>query len=249
MGPVCYGWPEDGPPPRAQTTMGTLVGWLLGLVSGVRHAFEPDHVAAVSTLAAGVKSKRRAVSFALTWGLGHAAMLFVVGGFLLTFRSEMPARVSDLFELIVAFALVVLGVRALVQARRRGGSATPHAHVHDGHRHHHGGEEEHVHIRRWTLARGPLIVGFLHGLAGSGAIAALALARYANVAGGLVFLALYGAGAAFGMAALAGLASGPMTTLAKSPKTLTALLLGAGCLSVVFGILWAVPIVSRWSTG
>ena len=229
--------------------MGTLLGWLLGLVSGVRHAFEPDHVAAVSTLAAGVRSKRHAVSFALTWGVGHAAMLFLVGGVLLAFRREMPERITDAFELLVATALVVLGVRALAQARRRGGEATPQHHVHDGHRHHHGGAEEHVHIRRWTLARGPLIVGFLHGLAGSGAIAALALARYSNVGAGLVFLALYGAGAAFGMAALAGLASGPMTALAKSPKTLTALLLGAGCLSVVFGIAWAVPIVSRWSAG
>src|SRR5437764_12773845 len=122
-----------------------LTGSALGTLFGMRHALEPDHLTAVSTLVTGERSSMRAAMLGASWGLGHTLSLVVVGAVLLVLRAEMPARVADIFELFVAIMLIVLGIRAMSV------TATPHAHM-----------------GRWTMARRPLLVGAVHGLAGSG---------------------------------------------------------------------------------
>lgn len=203
----------------------TLLGWLLGLVNGMRHALEPDHVAAISTLVAEQKSAARAARFAVLWGLGHAAVLLVVGGGLVLARQGMPPRVEQGFELCVAAMLVLLGGRAIRKAIALAREA---AHGHGpGHAH------DHVHASR------PLLIGVVHGLAGSGAITALVLAKLPDPVVGLAFIALYGLGATLGMAMLAGFAGLPLARLAQRSARAVPVLLGvAGAASLVLGVGW-----------
>src|SRR5258707_10256714 len=86
----------------------------LGSLLGMRHALEPDHLAAVSTLVSGERSSRKAVLLGLWWGIGHTSSLVIVGALLVTLRAEMPSRIADVFEFGVALMLIGLGVRAIV---------------------------------------------------------------------------------------------------------------------------------------
>src|SRR5262245_43527696 len=131
----------------------------LGSIVGMRHALEPDHLAAVSTLVSREQSGMRAALLGLAWGLGHTMTLVVVGAALVILRAEMPAGVADLFELAVGLMLVMLGVRAIRQAARQGSAGPVSAHRHGRLVHSHPGVPAHVHIGRWTLARRPLLIG------------------------------------------------------------------------------------------
>src|SRR5260221_1042200 len=103
------------------------MGYLLGLVQGVRHAFEPDHLAAVSTLVAEQRSAKGSALYAAFWGVGHAMMLLVVGGLLFALRRAMPPVLEHAFELVVAVMLVALGIRALRRALSMGrAGSSPH---------------------------------------------------------------------------------------------------------------------------
>src|SRR5439155_20914744 len=84
------------------------LGLVFGFGQGVRHAFEPDHVVAVSTMMSRRTGVRARVGYAMAWGLGHAAILVVVGAVLMTLRAELPARLDAAFELAVALMLIAL---------------------------------------------------------------------------------------------------------------------------------------------
>src|SRR5262245_63113774 len=86
-----------------------------GSLLGMRHALEPDHLAAVTTLVTGERSSYKAALLGACWGLGHTCALVVVGTVLVFLRAEMPAGIADLFEFFVALMLIVLGVRAILQ--------------------------------------------------------------------------------------------------------------------------------------
>src|SRR5215475_179274 len=122
----------------------------LGSLLGMRHALEPDHLAAVTTLVTEERSSYKAALLGACWGLGHTFTLILVGAVLVVLRAEMPARVADLFEFFVALMLVGLGVRAIYQAARQGGTGPVHAHHHGRlvHAHHTGAA--HIHIGMWT---------------------------------------------------------------------------------------------------
>src|SRR5258707_8994997 len=109
----------------------------LGSLLGMRHAFEPDHLAAVSTLVTGERNSVKAALLGVCWGLGHTFSLIVVGTLLVLLRAEMPVRVADAFEFCVALMLIGLGVRAIYLAARQGPSGPAHGHHpgHTGHRH------------------------------------------------------------------------------------------------------------------
>ncbi|HEY8038787.1 MAG TPA: hypothetical protein VIF15_03305 [Polyangiaceae bacterium] len=216
----------------------TVLGLLWGLAQGVRHALEPDHLAAVSTLVAERKTARSAASYAVAWGVGHALVLLAFGGALLLLRGQVPERVGAAFELVVAAMLVVLGVRALRRALVRdvSGEARPHGHSVGAHAH--AGPADHLHVRGFTLARQPLVVGSIHGLAGSGALAAIVLSRMPSPLAGLVYMAVYGGGAMLGMAMLAGVAGVPLARLARTRRGIPVLLGTTGALSLLLGVAW-----------
>src|SRR5215813_15164303 len=209
-----------------------LSGSALGSLLGMRHALEPDHLTAVSTLVTTVPGERgryRAAMLGAFWGLGHTLSLLVV------LRAEMPARVSDVFELFVAIMLVGLGIRAIALAIRQGRVGPAHVHHHGHVVHTHAGAAPHVHVGRWTLARRPLLVGAVHGLAGSGALTALVLATLTSTTARLTYMVLFGLGSTVGMAALSGLLGWPLRRVARHRTLSRGVSFVAGCVSTVLG--------------
>ena len=215
-----------------------MTGSGLGSLLGMRHALEPDHLAAVSTLVSRERNGIRAALLGVCWGLGHTLSLVVVGALLVALRAEMPPAVSDLFELLVAFMLVVLGFRAIVHASRQGAEGPTRVHRHGRLVHSHAGVPAHVHIGVWTLARRPLLIGAVHGLAGSGALTALVLATLPTTTARLAYMALFGLGSTVSMAALSGLLGWPLARFGTHHLVARCVSLIVGCTSMVLGIMW-----------
>jgi ABC-type nickel/cobalt efflux system permease component RcnA len=217
----------------------------LGSLLGMRHALEPDHLAAVSTLVTGERCGLKAAWLGACWGLGHTFTLLIAGTALVFLRTEMPARASDAFELLVAVMLVGLGLRAIYRAARQGPDGPAYPHHHGRLVHVHPGVPAHMHIGRWTLARRPLLIGAVHGLAGSGALTALVLATLPSTAARLTYMALFGLGSTVGMAALSGMLGWPLGRLAKHPALGRGISLAVGCISTSLGVWWGLPLVDR----
>lgn len=223
----------------------SLITGLLGVALGMRHAVEPDHLAAVSTLASEQRTARAGLWLGALWGLGHSASLFVVGGTLAFVGAQMPARLAAGFELLVAGMIVLLGVRAVQRSLVEGARGSASTHRHGALEHTHRAPDEHVHLRSWTFATRPLLVGVLHGLAGSGALTALVVAELPSVGARLGYIALFGAGSVVGMALLTGLAGLPLMRLARVPRLATGVLALSGLLSVGVGLWWGLASVQQ----
>ncbi len=217
--------------------------WAFGLMTGVRHAFEPDHVAAMSTLVAEGHGSRRTAWLGAWWGLGHTAALLAVGVALHALRVALAPSVARSLEFVVALMLIGLGVRAV----RRGVSEMqggPDAwHRHGGSTHHHPAPGRHVHVGRWALSPRAFVVGVVHGLAGSGALAALAMSEFSALPARLLFVGLFGLGSVAAMAVLSGLAGWHLSRLAARPRLQAWLQIASGALALVVGALWAAPVL------
>lgn len=210
----------------------------LGSLIGMRHALEPDHLAAVTTLVSDERGSLRAAWLGLCWGVGHTAALVAVGAVLVVLRAEMPAAATIAFELLVSGMLILLGLRAVTQALRQGGAGPTFLHRHGRVVHRHAAVPAHVHIGAWTLARRPLIVGAIHGLAGSGALTALVLATLPSTAARLWYVALFGLGSTVGMAALSGLLGWPLARFGTHDAVARSVSVAVGTLSAGLGVMW-----------
>lgn len=200
-----------------------LLAGLTGVVQGARHALEPDHVTAVATVMVEAPSPRRGMFYAACWGLGHASMLLFVAGPLVALRVELPGMLTTILELCVGFMLVFLGIRTL----RTG--ATPKE-----------AKDENRHAPLHVRGRRPFVIGVVHGLAGSGALAALIALGAPTVTTGLACLLLYAFGTVLGMVALAA-AAGPMLARAgRLPNVAAVVTRMAGVASILVGVVWAV---------
>jgi nickel/cobalt exporter len=204
--------------------MALFLGLVFGLLQGLRHAFEPDHVVAISTMLGEAQRTKTRVAYAAMWGLGHAAMLLMVGATLMLARAQLPSRLEAAFELAVSIMLIALGTRALAHAARRA-RLQPHRH-----------RTPHA----WRTF-GPLTMGIVHGLAGSGALTALVIARLPSVRLGIVFMLLFGAGATIGMSLLAGIAGAPLSYVLRRRWGMSALLGTTGLVSMSLGVSWLGP--------
>ena len=202
--------------------------WTLAFVLGLRHATEPDHVAAVATLVPEQRTLQRGLQLGAAWGVGHSLAIFACGGALLLLRKSMSERVSDWLELGVAGMLLLLGTRSLLRALQTKRHAHPEAHA------------AHAHGPRRSL-----LIGLLHGVAGSGSLAALVFANMTSLRAGLGFLFCFGTGSMLGMAALAGFASAPLRLLTRKADTHALLFAFAGVLSLCIGVHCGWPIAQR----
>jgi nitrile hydratase accessory protein len=209
-----------------------------GSLLGIRHALEPDHLAAVSTLITGERSSAKAAWLGACWGMGHTLTLFAAGAMLVVFRAEMPPFASQVFEFCVVLMLVGFGVRAIYQSTRGRPAGPTHSHANRG-------TSEPLQIRRWTFARRPLFVGAVHGLAGSGGLTALVVATLPSTVTRLSYLALFGIGSTVGMAVLSGLLGWPIARVGGHHATLRSLSLAVGCVSTVLGLFWGYPLIAR----
>lgn len=221
----------------------TLAAVALGLLVGARHAFEPDHLAAVSTLVTASRSGRNATTLGLMWGLGHTLSLLVVGVALILVGGLLPARVGNAFELAVAGMLVLLGARAIIGGLRNVDGQVP-LHRHRGLAHAHGGANDHVHVGDRAYAWRPLTIGIVHGLAGSGALTALAFAKLPTTGARVLYMVLFGLGSVAGMAVATGIAGAALARIARGGNAQRVLAVTTGCVSCVCGVAWALPLLA-----
>jgi len=219
----------------------------LGLLIGMRHALEADHVAAVASLAANTQSVRQTVRIGAVWGVGHTMTLFLLGGLVLWFDTAIPERLAQGLEFAVGVMLVLLGLDVL----RRVLSHRIHFHLHrhtDGHTHfhahsHHGerephdaGAHHHTHPQRFPVRA--LMVGMMHGMAGTAALLLLALHTAQSTFQGILYILVFGAGSIIGMALLSLAIAIPLRHSARSLAwTHNGLQTGIGILTVSLGCL------------
>jgi ABC-type nickel/cobalt efflux system permease component RcnA len=170
--------------------------WLVVLAAillGLRHATDPDHLAAVTTLVASGRDQaaRASGELGLFWGLGHAVTLFVFGLPILLLEQYLPERVQQGAETVIALVIVYLAVRLLM--RWRAGAFHVHAHEHDGsphtHLHSHERAAEHAHPKSRTRF-GAFSIGLVHGIGGSAGVGVLIVASVESTALSVVSLAL-----------------------------------------------------------
>lgn len=214
----------------------------LGLIYGLRHATEADHIVAVSAIVSEHKKLARAAIVGALWGVGHTASLIVVGTIVLTLKIAIPERVASWLEFAVALMIIGLGVVAF----RRALSGRSDFHVH---RHGHGlFSHSHVHFHETDnhtqevvrLGIKPAIVGAMHGLAGSAALTLLVLTQIDSPLLGLIYLAVFGVGSILGMLLMSGLVGLPFVLSSRKLSGVHyQLQMLAGLLSVVFGFCYA----------
>jgi hypothetical protein len=170
--------------------------------------------------------------------MGHTLALLAVAVVLALLRAQVPEWLAQGFELCVAFMLIALGVRAVLRSARLGTLGEVHPHHHGEQGHQHAGPQHHAHLGRWTFAVRPLLVGLVHGLAGSGALTALVLAGLPSTALRLGYVALFGIGSVLGMALLSGLVGWPLQRLGQRPAVARSLAAVTGLFSAGMGLFW-----------
>lgn len=222
----------------------------LGLVFGLKHATEVDHVIAVSTIVSEHRKLWRAALVGGLWGVGHTASLIAVGVIVLALRIAIPERIANFLEFGVALMILGLGAGVLARALRQRAAIHVHKHQHDGLAHvhlhfHEAGEEAHHaplgHAHPFArIGIKPLLVGAMHGLAGSAALTLLVLTQIDSALIGLAYLAVFGVGSILGMLLMSGLVGLPF---ALSARKLTGMHYGlqaaVGVLSIGFGCWYA----------
>ncbi|NVB78447.1 MAG: hypothetical protein HOV81_08655 [Kofleriaceae bacterium] len=155
---------------------------VLGLAQGIQHSFEPDHLAALSTLVGDRRGAWRCAQLGAIWGVGHTSTLCLVGACVLAVDAGLPDSADHVFKLAVGVFLVALGIRSMLPPRRPQASRA---------------------IRTPVQA---MLVGMLHGLAGSSGLIALAVAALPTFAARIVYIAVFGLGSIGGMAGVSALA-------------------------------------------
>lgn len=223
--------------------MASLGGIVLGLLVGIRHAFEPDHLTAISNLVVEAKDARRGAMLGAIWGLGHTLSLLVVGVVLLLLGVVLPTALAAGFECAVALMLIVLGIRSIVRAARETDTGPVTTHRHGVHEHEHAAGTPHLHLGRTTFAWRPLAIGLVHGLAGSGALTALVFAELPGTALRIAYITLFGAGSIAGMAIASGIAGASLGAVARGPRARRTIALVTGVVSIAVGIAWGIPMV------
>jgi high-affinity nickel-transport protein len=247
----------------------------LGFVLGVRHAVDADHVVAVTAIVTRHRDRAAAAATGLLWGIGHSLTVAAVGSAIILFNLVIPPRVSLGLELTVGVMLVGLGlinITAYLRRRRdtdgalaKSAAVHSHAHTHGDyvHVHRHGhAPDAHPHDpartplsaldRRFDRSRlyrrlRPVIVGVVHGLAGSAAVTLLVVAAVGDPAWAIAYLVIFGVGTVAGMWLVTlSLASALRLASARSADTSHRIGLAGGLASVIVGLVFAYQV---WSAG
>jgi high-affinity nickel-transport protein len=242
------------------TTLSLLA---VGFFLGMRHATDADHVIAISTIVSRQRSLRGAALIGALWGVGHTLTVAIVGGAIILFSIVIPPRTGLAMEFAVGVMLVVLGLLNLtglnqwIRDNVAPGSGSLHAHTHAhgdyAHTHAHGhGEANHGHpedrtpqawldrklggIGLYQMVR-PLVVGIVHGLAGSAAVALLVLTAIKDPLWGMVYLFLFGLGTIAGMMLITVAIAAPFSySIERFPRFNAYLRVASGLLSLGFGL-------------
>lgn len=227
---------------------GLVVALAVALLLGLRHATDPDHLTAVSTLvlSGGRGGGRRALGLGLAWGAGHAATIVVLGLPVALYSDALPPAVQRAAEVAIGLVIVALAVRLLVRWHR--GYLHVHVHVHDGlahahpHVHEHGHERAgHDHRHADALGRSPrtaFAIGLLHGTAGSAGVSVLLIGAISSHAEAVAALLIFAAATALSMS-LASAAFGRALATGPAQRRFATLAPGFGTAGLVFGAWYA----------
>jgi high-affinity nickel-transport protein len=244
-----------------------LSAMLLGFVLGLQHATDPDHLVAVATILTRERRFTDGALIGVLWGAGHMTTLTIVGAIIIGLKLTVTPAVGDGLELIVAAMLIVLGVLRLRDALRGldtvpaghlvadhdhgGGAGVVHSHPHV-HGAEHSHEHAHVHPSRWLAGLGwrsgwpagrALVVGAIHGLAGSAAVSLLVLATLRSTVSAVVYLLIFGVGTILGMTLLTAVMAFPVSMALRYRRARQALALCAGVGSIVFGLVYGYRLI------
>jgi high-affinity nickel permease len=250
--------------------IGLLSILAVGFFLGMRHATDPDHVIAVSTIVTNQRSSARAALIGAFWGLGHTLTIFVVGAGIILFNLVIPVRLGLSMELCVAVMLIILGVANVAGFLRsmpesiesREGETIVHSHPHSHgdfvHSHPHAHQPDaHSHpegsaVTWLDRAFGktgvyqylrPFVVGVVHGLAGSAAVALLVLTTIRNVRWAIAYLLIFGVGTIAGMMLITLSIASALTLAGRGRQSFAhRLALASGLLSLAFGLFVAYQI-------
>jgi high-affinity nickel-transport protein len=257
---------------QEQFVIGLLSIIAVGFFLGMRHATDPDHVIAVTTIVSRQRDIMRAAWTGIFWGLGHTITIFVVGVGIILFDLVIPIRLGLSMELSVAFMLIFLGVMNVNSFRRslpeisatthaNGGIVHSHAHAHGDYVHIHPHQHfsdmpSHTHnqtplafLDRIFAGSGfyqhvrPLVIGLVHGLAGSAAVALLVLATIPNSRWAIAYLLVFGVGTIAGMMVITMSIASTFHLVGRKRAGFTRKLsLASGLISLVFGLIVAYQI-------
>ena len=244
-----------------------LSAMLLGFVLGLQHATDPDHLVAVATILTRERRFTDGALIGVLWGAGHMTTLTIVGAIIIGLKLTVTPAVGDGLELIVAAMLIVLGVLRLRDALRGldtvsaghlvadhdhgGGAGVVHSHPH-AHGAEHSHEHAHVHPSRWLAGLGwrggwpagrALVVGAIHGLAGSAAVSLLVLATLRSTVSAVVYLLIFGVGTILGMTLLTAVMAFPVSMALRYRRARQALALCAGVGSIAFGLVYGYRLI------
>lgn len=224
-----------------------LLVMFVGVLLGLRHATDPDHLAAMTTLIAGGRERaaRAAARLGLAWGLGHGTSLFVFGLPIVVFNAYLPATLQQAAETLIGFVIVFLAVRLLIRWRQ--GRLHVHEHDHHGvnhaHLHAHADSSGHAHAHKPRTALGAYGIGLVHGMGGSAGVSILILASIESKTLAVLSLALL---AVFTAVSMTIVTAGYGLTLVSRPvrtafQTIAPML---GVTSLAFGVWYA---AAAWS--
>jgi len=238
----------------------------LGFFLGMRHATDPDHVIAITTIVSRERQLSKSAWIGAFWGIGHTLTIFVVGSGIILFDLVIPPRVGLSMELAVGLMLVLLGMVNLmsffrsVPVTNEGGLVHSHPHSHGDYIHSHPhshSPELHSHASdRTPLARldrlllkfktyrllRPLVIGIVHGLAGSAAVALLVLATIRDARWALAYLFVFGVGTIAGMMVITMSIASTFRLAGGGERFTRTLALASGLLSLAFGLFVAYQI-------
>ena len=230
---------------------GVVVALVAAVLLGLRHATDPDHLTAVSTLvlSGGKGAARKALALGLAWGAGHALTILALGLPVVLFGSVLPAGVQQAAEIGIGLVIIALAVRLIVRWRR--GYLHVHEHEHDGVRHahphvhehtpEHGHPRVHDHHHPETLGRSPRAafgIGLAHGVGGSAGISVLVVGAIASGAAAVVALVLFAAATAVSMALVSSLLGRALAT-GPAQRHFATLAPGFGTIALLFGAWYA----------
>lgn len=212
----------------------------LGFVLGIKHAIEPDHVIAVSTIASQSKKLSRSSLAGVFWGIGHTVTLFIVGIILILMKGEVPEIWALSLEFLVGIMLVYLGITTFLSFKNihvysRGHNGEEHKHVHS---HAYSGIHEHKRQHKNVSYLKSLLIGFVHGLAGSGALVLLTMSTVKSVWEGAIYILIFGAGTVVGMLFFTTIIGIPFVFSSKKLTLNKKLTQITGVISIVFGVYY-----------
>ncbi|MDP6495663.1 MAG: urease accessory protein UreH, partial [Dehalococcoidia bacterium] len=191
--------------------LGLMAALGLGVVLGLRHSLDPDHVVAVSTIVGEYRNPMKAFWVGVSWGFGHTTTLFLLGVVIITLRLTIPDRLALLLEFAVGIMLVGLGAQVIYNFRKRKVHQHEHGHVESEHQHYHshvqnpGNVREHHQlfgVGKPFLRKKSFFIGMFQGVAGTAAVTLLVLASIDSPVTGAVYLLLFGVGSVVSMGAM-----------------------------------------------